>query len=175
MTCWLLDDGPLGRLAMSYDESWAWPAGTLHVVEEVAAGCRRDQSQRRQKLLDLQGREGPVIEVHSIPVGSAASEMLYQHLRPRASSAVVDLGEHASIAYAAMLNPSAVFVTQDKTAAYLALLELGPKRVATPFDLWSWLRDEALIEERHYNHLVEGTCKHLQLPVPHRFKRERAG
>jgi len=51
----------------------------------------------------------------------------------------------------------AVFVTQDRRAAMLALAELGRSRVAHPFDLWLHLQDRDLIRRAEFKELCRRT------------------
>jgi hypothetical protein len=118
-----------------------------------------------------QGGE-PVIEVHSIMAGSPAAVFLFEYLRPIASSATKDLGEHAAISYCAIERKDASFVTMDKGAAFLALAELGTGRVATPFDLWDDLRTKGLVTLAEFSSLCDAVRKSLALPgVPQRIRR----
>lgn len=170
MTMWVLDDGPFGELAFQFDAAWAWPASCLHVVGEVAKLADLDRSQRRRRLLDMSSGGTPSIEVHQIQVGSPASDMLYTHLRRDSVDATENLGEHASIAFCARVAPEAVFVPADKKAAFLALAELGPGRVVTPFDLWAHLHRSGFITRAQFTVLCERTVKGGALPgVPLRF------
>lgn len=167
---WLLDDGPLGDLALQLDVAWNWPASTLHVVGEVEVSARLDRSGRRARLLTMSSGGAPAIEVHHIVVGSPAADLLYRHLRRASSDATEDLGEHASIAFCALMSAAAVFVTADKKAAFLALAELGSGRVATPFDLWDDLSRKGLITRVQFDALCKRTVKESGLPgLPRRF------
>jgi hypothetical protein len=75
-----------------------------------------------------------------------------------------------AIAFCALVEPEGVFVPADKRAAFLALAELGPGRVATPFDLWAHLKDGGLITTEQFTFLCERTAKGGGLPgVPLRF------
>jgi hypothetical protein len=170
MIQWLLDDGPLGDLALQFDPAWSWPASTIHIVSEVAAGAQRDRSGRRGNLLKMSAGGSPAIEVHDIQVGSPAADMLFAHLRRDAADATEDLGEHASIAFCAMQGPGFVFVAADKQAAFLALAELGRGRVASPFDLWAHLSRAKLITAAQFEALCQRTVKTSAFPgVPRRF------
>ncbi len=171
MTVWVLDDRPFGVLAQHLDPAWSWPAEAMHLVAEVAAGASRDKTGRRQKLLELSQGGRPCIAVHTLLASSPAGAMLWQHLRPNADSATRDLGEDASISFCATERRDAVFVTADKGAAFVALAELGPGRVATPFDLWFDLREERLITPSQCLSLCDATLKaDSGLPgLPRRF------
>jgi hypothetical protein len=114
----------------------------------------------------------PVIEVHSIMVGSQAARFLFEDLRPNAPSATKNLGEDAAIAYCAIERTDACFVTMDKGAAFLGLAELGRGRVATPFDLWDDLLCQGLIAPDEFSNLCEIVRKSLALAgVPRRIRR----
>lgn len=157
MTRWLLDDGPLGHLARSFDPAWVWPAYTLFVMEEVAAQAFKDKTGRRQRLLEARNGVDPLIGVDRIDVGSPADEFLFGYLRPEAVSSTKNRGEHAAIAFCARQNPESIFVTMDKGAAYLALAELGPGRVSTPFDVWMDLRSRGIMPDAAYEELCRST------------------
>jgi hypothetical protein len=159
MTRWLLDDGPIGVLAVVNAHHWSWPADTLHVVEEVKAGAANDRSKRRQALFAMENGGEPCIRVHAIPTTSVAADHLFNHLRTRTENASRDLGEDASIAYCMGEDPLAVFVAMDKRAAYVALAELGPGRVASVFDCWASLRDDGLITAADFDALSNRAIK----------------
>jgi hypothetical protein len=170
-TEWLVDDGPFGELARVFDPGWSWPAGTLHLVEEVASAAVLDKSGRRSRLLGMRSDTGdPAIVVHALALDSPAAEMLYEYLRPDSTNTTKNLGEHASIAYVARENASAVFVAADKGACFLALGELGRSRVASPLDLWFDLAARQLISQAQCQTLCETTVRLSALPgVPSRF------
>ncbi|MCC7385968.1 MAG: hypothetical protein IT384_29235 [Deltaproteobacteria bacterium] len=170
-TIWVLDDGPFGLLARFFDPNQSWPAAVLHLVEEVAASAQNDKSGRRQKLLNLLDASGnATVVVRRIVVGTAAADFLFKHLRPFSTSATRDLGEDASIALCAVELTESVFVTMDKGAAYQALAELGPGRVATPFDCWYELKAAGLISEASYKDICEATWKNGAIAgQPRRF------
>jgi hypothetical protein len=172
MTFWVLDDGPFGTLAKHYNAGWSWPARSLHTVAEVASAAPRDQSGRRNSLLAMSQSGEPVIEVHSIMVGSEAARFLFEYLRPHAPRATKNLGEDAAIAYCAVERKDACFVTMDKGASFLALAELGSGRVATPFDLWDDLLSKGLIDPAEFLRLCELVYRSIGLPgVPQRIRR----
>ncbi|HEX4386193.1 MAG TPA: hypothetical protein VH083_24730 [Myxococcales bacterium] len=165
---WILDERPLEDLGIHFDPAWAWPASSLHVVGEVAARARR--SPRRTRLLNMSDSGRSSIEVHDIKAPSAAAEFLYGHLRKDSSDVNEDVGEHASIAFCAIVEPDGVFIADDKQASFLALAELGPGRVATAFDLWAHLRDQGLIGPAQFKALCERTRKSAALAaIPRRF------
>jgi hypothetical protein len=166
MIPWILDDGPFGTLALFFDSAWKWPPATLHVVREVASGARTDRSGRLQLLLSMMNAGQPCISVHDIQEGTPAAEMLYGYLRTDSTHATKDLGEDASIAFCAMVRPDALFVTQDRAAALVALAELGPGRVATPFDLWHGLEEKALISRDQCQALCAATYKSAKNLLP---------
>lgn len=166
MSIWILDDGPFGALALSFDSTWNWPPATLHMVKEVAGGAMKDRSGRRQRLLSMMNAGQPCISVHEIQEGTPAAEMLYGYLRPDSTHATKDLGEDASIAFCAMVRSDAFFVTQDRAAALVALAELGPGRVATPFDLWHDLEEKALISRNQCQELCDATYKSAKDLLP---------
>jgi hypothetical protein len=167
---WLVDDGPFGLLALEFNPSWSWPAATLHVVQEVAAGAAGDRSGRRSQILQMKDGDLPSVAVHEVPADSPAGEMLYRHLRVKREASTKDIGEDVAIAFAATMDPDAIFVPMDKAAAYAALAELGPGRVATPFDLWALLLGNGHISREQHDRLAERSWKGFGLPgVPWRF------
>ncbi|HEY4159822.1 MAG TPA: hypothetical protein VGM29_17045 [Polyangiaceae bacterium] len=170
---WLLDDGPFGQLAREFQPKWDWPAATLGVVDVVAQAAAKDKSGRRAKLLGMTTPNGGAVSVLGLLADSAAADLLFDYFRPNASFATKDWGEHASIAYCVADDRDAIFVTCDRGAAYLALAELGPGRVASPFDLWHWLASEGLVSVDTLNALCQFTIKNAgDLPgVPSRFSR----
>jgi hypothetical protein len=159
MMHWVLDDGPLGLLARMVTPGDTWPAGRLHVSEDVAANAQRDRSGRRQPWLAARRGSGPSVVVHAIVTGTDVGKMVYEHLRTNAADASTDLGEDESIALCALDLVDAVFVSMDKGASYKALVELGLGRVASPFDLWLELRAEGLITETEFAKLCDATAK----------------
>jgi hypothetical protein len=156
---WVVDDGPFGVLARYFEPSWPWGARTLEVVESVAAGASADKSGRRWTLLQAGSAEGRIVTVKSLAVGSPAAALVMDYLRRNETSATRDLGEDESIAYCMAEAADATLVTMDKRAAFIALAELGPGRVATPFDLWSWLAGEGVVDARQRAALDEATVK----------------
>jgi len=171
VTVWIADVGPLGLLARVFDAGQPWPPGVLHVVRAVHGEAYGDGKGPRALLLDATTPEGPVVEVHDFEPGSAAQRMLDEYLRPDPEIGDKDEGEHASIALCVHEAPEAMFVTTDKPAAYLALAELGPGRVATPFDLWADLRGRGLVSQEAFEALCDGTRKRFRLPgVPERVR-----
>ena len=159
MSIWVLDDGPFGALARIFDPTWQWPPATLHLVREVASGAKFDKSGRRQKLLAMTSGGSLCFAVHDILEGTPAASMLFEYLRLSSTNATRDLGGDASIAFCAMEWTDAIFVTQDKGAALVALAELGMGRVATPFDLWHELAGRGLISRDQFQLLCESTRK----------------
>ncbi|MEZ4445864.1 MAG: hypothetical protein R3B72_42705 [Polyangiaceae bacterium] len=161
---WVLDCGPLGHLARFHDDGWEWPAAALHVTREVAREGLASNSSYNQKLLAMETDAGePCIAVHDIPVLSDAATMFATHLRPNAASATRNVGEDETIAFCAAMDTETIFVTADRTAAFVALSELGRGRVATPFDLWVHLRDTELISPAVFDSLCERTAKQLNV------------
>ncbi|MBI4700001.1 MAG: hypothetical protein HY744_02355 [Deltaproteobacteria bacterium] len=175
MTVWLVDCGPLGHVAALAEVAWDWPGDTLHVVREVAHEALASGSVPNEQLLHLRSGEQPWVQVHDLPIPSPAAEMLALHLRPAATSASRNLGEDASIAFCATMNQDAIFVAADKSAAFVALAELGRSRVASPFDLWEALRDEGRIPAEAFEKLCGRTARQLGgvLPgVPWRLRQQ---
>jgi hypothetical protein len=103
--------------------------------------------------------------------GTPAAEILLNYLRRSETHATRDLGEDESIAYCMTDGPETVFVTLDKQAAFTALAELGPGRVATPFDLWAWLVEQRLITNEDRQQLDSDTLRNdVRLPgIPRRL------
>lgn len=177
MSIWVLDDGPFGTLGRCFDPAWNWPPATLHLVREVERGAWTDKSGRRQKLLSMTNGGSPCITVHDILEGTPAAAMLYEHLRLNSTHATRNLGEDASIAFCAWVRTEAIFVTQDKGAALVALAELGMGRVATPFDLWHDLAQRGLVSNAQFHALCDSTRKSDSAwpGVPMRFQNKGRG
>jgi hypothetical protein len=170
MTVWLIDDGPLSILALESVDTWQWPPDTLHVVHDVADAAKNDRSGRRQRLLAMGGAT-PAIRVHRPLADSPAAKYLLTHIRPRDPSATKNLGEDVAIAIAATELTTAVFVTLDKAAAFVALAELGPARVSTPLDVWHDLASRGLISNGQRDAMVRRTICGSALPgVPLRLR-----
>ena len=151
-TRWLVDAGPLTTLASQLRPEWHWPAGALAVTALVEREARRGPGATgpptpRERLLDRATDGRPWITVHRVAVPSPAGQA-FARLSQR-----LDPGEAESIAWCAHESTDAVFVTQDKTAAFVALAELGLGRVALPFDLWCALRDAGLIDREAFDRL----------------------
>ncbi len=159
MMHWVLDDGPFGCLAQVVGHAWRPPRGHLHLSEYVAARAGTDKSGRRQRLLAVTTSGEPSLIVHPVVDGSDVSKMIYGHLRRTLSGTDRHLGEDESIALLALELTDAVFVTMDKGATYQALAELGPGRVASPFDLWDDLRAESCIAPGEFDRLCDLTTK----------------
>lgn len=101
---------------------------------------------------------------------SPAAAYLLGHVRRKSYSATKNVGEDVAVALAATDLPSAVFVTLDKAAAFMALAELGPRRVSTPLDVWADLHARKLITKAHFDDLMDRTIKSSSLPgIPRRF------
>lgn len=143
---WMLDDGPLGLLAQVVTATAHWTDGVLYVPESVADAAAMDRTGRRTRLLAQRAKGARLIGVESIEASSEAWNMLFKHLRARAADATADFGEHEAIAICACNRADLVFVTHDKTAAMLALSELGSGRVASPFDLWEDLARRGFVD-----------------------------
>lgn len=110
------------------------------------------------------------VQVHVVQTDSKAGEILYGHLRPKAAATTKNIGEDVAIAFAAVMDPDAVFVTMDRAAAYVALAELGPGRLALPFDLWAYLLGQNYISSGQHDRLVERTWKGGLPGVPWRLR-----
>lgn len=168
MTRFVLDATPLGDLGTVVNSDWNSPPTGLLVVQQVKEEALRSKSPMNQRFLDRGW-----VDVVDILFGSDAMALLAK-LRPGENSSTANLGEHASIALFATELGDATFVTSDKNAAMIALSELGPGRVSTPFDLWESLYDEACLEVEARDKLHSRTLKSLSglLPgVPTRLPR----
>lgn len=171
LTPWLLDDTPFESLARVYDPTWGWPEHVIAVARAIAEGAKKSQL-RAQLLgaLDPNGRN--CIEVLD---GTAAETHRVLHTHLRTTTATCDFGEHESIAIALVEHTDRIFVTMDKRAAIEALNELGPSRVATPFDVWSDLHAKDLIDAQSHARLDAQTLKPWQgFKLPYRFAKLRA-
>jgi len=175
---WILDDGPFGSLAceVSKENLRKWPSGELLVADATADDAKQDRSGRREAALriesDLTG--GPVIDTFEVRVGSPAGRILYEHLR-KGHRGSADLAEHESIAWALTIEEAtAILVTSDKHAAFLALAELGRCRVCHPYEFSRHLFSQHRISENQYKALMERTSKADQsIPeIPWAFQTE---
>ncbi len=170
MTRWLIDNTPFGALAKELSAQAGLPSGIAHIVEHVADKAPQDQSGREAAMLRLVGAAGPVVQVHQISAESACTQFLFEQLRPDGDMTARNMEEHVAIAYCATDFPDSIFVAGDKGAVFLGLAELGPGRVATPFDYWDHLRQSKVIGEEQFRRLCEVTQKKVGLPnVPKRF------
>lgn len=160
MPVWIVDDGPLDHLALvvTPKETASWPQNEFYVADETAAAARG----RRKALLE--DTSSP-FRKFSIAGASQAFEILYEHLREPVA-ADKNLAEHQSIAWAMTEKDDAVFVAQDKGAAFLALAELGRGRAAHPTDLWLRLLEQGLVSSAQFEKLCELTRKSDQSRVP---------
>lgn len=156
---WMLDDGPFGILARMAGPSWAWKPASFHLAESVVQGAALDKSGRRQALLAEQVGGEAVVVSHAVAAGSDAYATLWAHLRKSSALATRDLGEDESIALLAHELADLVFVVLDRKAAMVALAELGPGRVASPFDYWDWLRAEGVVDTAEFDQLCEQVLK----------------
>lgn len=158
---WMLDSGPLDRLAqVASDSEWSWPGGLLHVSQMVVWEQRT--SVRVAALINRTSSTGePWITRHEFAVGSVAEHMYFNYLRPRRTHAAQDAGEDASIAICAHLLVTARFVVADGRAALWALIELGAKRVASEFDCWLWLHQNGHVDRARFCELCRRTQRML--------------
>ncbi|MCB9740352.1 MAG: hypothetical protein H6747_13910 [Deltaproteobacteria bacterium] len=152
-------------LAKEIDALAPWPdRPELLVVDAVAREARRGSGlvQQRTQLVDGDATRGIAawLAVRPLPLSGEALDAL-MHLRPTDVAADKNLGEDASIALAATLEREAIFVTRDKVAAFVALAELGPGRVSTPFDVWVDLQQHGMIDAACARRLHEATCRAL--------------
>ncbi len=163
MTTWILDDGPFGHLAKfaRVKDLPNWPQGRLYVADQTAVDANQDPA--RGALL---AADPTPIKSFKIMMGTPAAEIVYEHLRRTASRATANLAEHQAIAWVISERPDAVFVTEDKKAAFLALAELGSGCVAHSHDLWLYLRDKMLIDQTRFENLCRATCRTDQSRIP---------
>lgn len=174
MTRWVMDEKPFNVLAEHCRTSTpTFTSGVLTVVDELQRRAAASSFPWRSGLLavsDASGRR--VVGVHAVMSDTPAFGYLFTELRPHAASADKDLVEHISIAACAHDLPDAVFVAEDKGAAFLALSELGPGRVATPFDLWDDLLQRSVIAVNDFQRLCAATERSMQpLRTPLRLRR----
>jgi hypothetical protein len=163
MPTWILDDGPFDHLARSVplEAVLTWPVGQLFIAEQTALDA--DSGSHRKSILDVS--PSPV-RSFSIVMGTAAFDVVHDHLRPRQGCATANLAEHQSIAWVISECPEGIFVVQDKKAAMLALAELGCGHVAHPHDLWLYLRDQEMIDHSQFEALCRTTCRKDQSGIP---------
>ena len=167
MPTWKLDDGPFGRLAKfaRIADLPNWPSGKLFVAEQTALDAIQDTV--RNALLTA---DPTPFQVFRIMMGTHAADIVYSHLRRTASRAAANLAEHQCIAWIIAERRDAVFVTEDRKAAFLALAELGRGRVAHAHDLWLYLRDERLVDRKQFENLCRATCRNDRSDIPLRCR-----
>lgn len=163
MTTWVLDDGPFGHLAkfVRVEALTNWSGERLFVAEQTELDARDDPARR----VLLEANLTP-FKSFSIMIGTPAADIVFGHLRRTESRATANLAEHQSIAWLISESPEAVFVTEDKKAAFLALAELGRGRVAHSHDLWLYLRDKRLIDQTQFEKLCRASCRTDQSRIP---------
>ncbi len=163
MTAWVLDDGPLGHLAKfaRVEDLRNWPQGRLYIAEQTALDASRDPA--RSALL---AADPSPFKSFNIMMDTPAADIVYEYLRRTASRATANLPEHQSIAWVISECPDAIFVTEDKKAAFLALAELGSGCVAHSHDLWLYLRDKRLVDQTQFENLCRATCRTDQSRIP---------
>ncbi|MEZ4474384.1 MAG: hypothetical protein R3F60_27080 [bacterium] len=140
MTPWIVDTGVLAILARHLHRSpaaWDHPTAAvapIHVTEWVAFEARGKPAPGAPPSPESDGllRRTELCTIHPIMVPSAAWDVV-DRLTPHGS---LNRGEAELIALAATTLPDGCFVTLDKKASYTALVELGPGRVASPFDFF---------------------------------------
>ena len=146
MTPWLVDTGVLTILARylyRFPSAWAHPTGDvvpIHVSEWVAFEARGKPSPGAPPSPESDAllRRTACCTIHPVMVPSPTWDVV-ERLTPHGS---INRGEAELIALAATTVPAGCLVTLDEKASYTALVELGPGRVASPFDFF-----HALIHE----------------------------
>ncbi|PRQ05798.1 hypothetical protein ENSA5_01180 [Enhygromyxa salina] len=166
---WLLDSGPLDRLAQIAEPTWPWPGSLLHVAEMVAWE-QRDNTRVHRLLSHQTPANEAWIARHELPIGSPAERMYSTYLRPRRERATRDAGEDASIALCALALTDACFVVADGRAALWAMIELGVGRVASEFDCWKWLHDQGHVSRDDFRRLCTRTQRALSSDPEHRAR-----
>lgn len=174
MMQWVIDEKPFNVLAEHCRASAPrFEPGMVTVVDELERRASVSSFFWRRDLLAARDGDGKrIIAVHPVMNDTPAFEYLFSELRPHAASADKDLVEHLSIAACAHDLTEAVFVAEDKGAAFLALSELGRGRVATPFDLWDDLLGRSVIALDDFKRLCVATERSMQpLRTPVRLRR----
>jgi hypothetical protein len=169
---WILDDGPFGNLASIVDATRVaqWPSGRLLVAGETAAAAAL--STTRQALLSAVSRVTgePVFGTIDVALEGEAGALLYGHFRRHGPQSSANLAEHQALAWILAGDEDTVFVTQDKTAAAIALSEVGGARVAWPYELSEWLRDCGWVTPTSFQALCGRTQKASpSVPLPWRL------
>ncbi len=169
MTRWVLDAGVVGLVANVFDPLAGWPPGRFEVLEAVHLEAYGRDGGRRAALLDAESGTGPVVCKRRLEAGTAAFDYYWKRLRPARRDQTRDAGEDESIAWCLHEARLAVFVSLDKHATYLALAELGPGRISTPFDLFAELHAEELITADQRDQAWNRTATLGRCGVPHRL------
>lgn len=162
---WLLDDGVIDILARC-------PGAIRDALRQedlaIAEATAGDGSEERQRLI-----EEARVKTLRVEVESPAENLLYGHFRSRSEyqrGSTVNFAEHQAFALLLTEEKNRIFVTFDKGAAYLALLELGPGRVAHPFDLFFYLEQKRRLEPGAFGELLDKSRKKEQLGPPWRLQ-----
>lgn len=84
-----------------------------------------------------------------------------------------DKSERRQAMLQATVRPDLIFVCQDQRATLVALAELGPGWVASPFDCWDALRQQGLIDDSAFGVLSQYSLRRDGgLPgIPWRFRK----
>lgn len=158
---WMLDDTPANDLAEVLhgvpEPGVPFPAGIFHTSREVMKLSSKSPT-RSRFLLRLENLGS--LQVHDITYGSDTF-VLYTEYRKGAQTDA-NRGEHEAIALCTTALTRTVFVAGDKLACWLALLELGSGRVATPYELWDDLKARRILTEDLWDKLCERTRKGQQ-------------
>lgn len=170
---WVLDDGTFDTLAdFGRPELLAYPPGRLVVAPSTAQAAT--DSEARARLLRLETPNGHrLFEIFEILLdGEDPAAAIFLELHREAETSV-NRAEREAIAWALARADDAVFVTEDKLAALIALAELGRTRVAHPFDLWIELREADAVTPADFKRLCDRTKgRDQRLPrMPGRAKR----
>lgn len=162
---WLLDDGVIDLLARC-------PGAIRDALRQedlaIAEATATDGSEERRQFF-----QEAHVKTLRIEMESVAEKLLYGHFRSRSEyqrGTVVNFAEHQAFALLLTEEQNRTFVTFDKGAAYLALLELGPGRVAHPVDLFWHLEQEQRLKPGAFGDLLEKSRKKEQLGPPWRLQ-----
>ncbi len=131
---WVVDTDLLARLAqLAYKLQATWTPGAIHITEWVRHEClgKPAAGQPGSPEVAWALAQG-LITVHPDEVG----DDLWLEAQRLHGGGDKNRGENELIALCLTRLPEALFVSRDKAATYGALVELGPGRVASPFDCW---------------------------------------
>lgn len=155
----VLDTGPLGQLAKRIATRGAPSSLSTRLVAVEHVWNAELPASMRLHVANI-------VVVRSIPAIGPVADIYTQRYRSRRNHTTRDVGEDASIAVCVRGLTEAVFVTEDKDGALIALFELGPGRVMSSCDLWAHLREQGEITTEDFDWLCTASAKKIGFRIP---------